>query len=175
MIKAEENDIDDVYNIFVECTHWLNNKGIKQWRKVYPKNRLINDIRIGVVYKFMKIKNIIGTVTLYKSQPEYYPDNIYKHQDNVLYLCRFAISRNSIYRELGASCMALIERYALSKEVDYLRLDVTKLNPFLENYYRKLSFSSVGEAEIFSECMLFMEKTILTHNFTRPPTSTGEF
>jgi hypothetical protein len=175
IVKATEDDIDDIYNIIVECTYWLNDIEIKQWRTVYPRERFEKDTKKGVVYKFIMSRNGFGTVTLYEDQPAYYPINIFEHKTNTWYICRLAISRNTKYRGMGSNCMKLIEELALSKEIVCLRLDVTKLNPFLGAYYHNLSYKSIAEAEIFGEDTLFMEKSILTNNSTRPPTSVGEF
>jgi hypothetical protein len=175
MFKAQENDVEDAYNVIVECTHWLNKKGLKQWVNVYPKIRFAKDISDGDVYVFKKAENIFGTVTLYRNHPVYYPNDIYEHKDNVWYLSRFAISRNNEFRRLGYICMELIEKYALSKEIGYLRLDVTKSNPFLGKYYQEYSYRYVGEAEVFSERMVFMEKCIITNNSAQHPPSADEF
>ena len=105
IVKADENDLDDLYGIIVECARWLNSKDLNQWRNVCPKKRFINDLSLGVVYKSMMSEQIIGTATLNEKPPEYYPSDICKHKDNAWYLCRFAVSSNTVYRGLGVICM----------------------------------------------------------------------
>ena len=93
LVAVKEYQIDTAYGFIKECTNWLNSKGIPQWRTIYPKEKFLDDIRQEVVYLFTKDEVAVGTVSLYKKPPSYYPDKVFN--DNVVawYVCRLAVSR----------------------------------------------------------------------------------
>ena len=161
LVAVKEYQIDTAYGFIKECTNWLNSKGIPQWRTIYPKEKFLDDIRQEVVYLFTKDEVAVGTVSLYKKPPSYYPDKVFNDNVAAWYVCRLAVSRGRGSRGLGERCLNAISRAAVNNHIAALRLDVAKQNPFLENYYAAQSFQRIALSEIFGEQTVFMEKRMV--------------
>ncbi len=161
IVKATIGDCNEIYGILLNCSDWLSQKGINQWKTPYPKDIFKKDIEKGAVYAFRK-KNgeYLGTVSLLSKKPHYYPKDLFSDPTSAWYVCRLALQRSAMGQGLGAKMLKLVEAEALSKGINTLRLDVVQENPFLEQYYARAGYKKVKEDFIFGEKSVFMEKQI---------------
>ena len=110
MKKAHIKDFDKIYGIVLECAEWLKSKGIKQWNPPYPKDKFKKDISDRNVFQFINGKKIIGTVTLSKRKPYYYPKELWNSDANILYLTKFAVPRKLKNLGIGKRLLEEIEK-----------------------------------------------------------------
>lgn len=160
MKKAGMKDLSKIYKIILDCSMWLKNKGVKQWNPPYPKKLFRKDVKNGNVYYFLKNEEILGTVTLLKNKPHYYPEDLWNDKNSAQYICRLAVPRKLKNTGIGKKLLIVIKSKAKKQSVRKLRLDVIKSNPFLFDYYLKLGFKKIHEYKIFDTPSIFMEKEI---------------
>lgn len=161
MIQATEKDTDYLYDIIKKCSEWLQYQGVQQWNPVYPKKLFSKDVRSGSVFYFIADGGeVIGTATLYKRKPFYYPKEILDDGAEVWYVCRFAVPRRLKNRNFGTKIVHEIETEAKNHGIKRIRIDVVKTNPFLEKYYLRLGYVRAGETVLKNMPSILMEKQI---------------
>ena len=160
MIRATEHDIDRVYGIIEECSEWLRKRGVRQWNPVYPRDLFSRDVKRGAVYYFMDGDSLVGTATICDKRPSYYPTNVWADESRVWFLCRFAVARRLKGNKFGARILDQLETKAARHGIEWIRMDVTKSNPFLESYYSALGYQRAGEVILANTPSILMEKRI---------------
>ena len=159
MQQATEKEFDKLYGIIAECSEWLKSKGIDQWDPPYPSYRFRLEIEKGEVYFFSMGNYIVGTVTLLRNKPDYYPPDLW-NDDNAWYVCRLAVPRRFSGKDIGTKILHAAETEAGKNGIKYLRLEVVKANGFLADYYEKNGFERVREGKSHGTASIFMEKTV---------------
>lgn len=160
MIQATKKDAEKLYNIILDCSSWLQDKGVNQWSKPYPKELFLKDIEDGHVFYFLDNNEIIGTATLHTAKPYYYPSDLWNDEFKSWYLCRFAVPRSLKNKGFGRIIVSEIKKEAKNFKINRIRLDAVKSNSFLEKYYLKLGFCKVAEGVLFDSPSVFMEMMV---------------
>ena len=153
-------DLDTIYEIILECAEWLKSRGIKQWNPPYPKNKFEKDISEGKVYSFVSRKRIIGTVTLSRIKPYYYPQTIWSDDADTLYITKLAVPRKLKNLGVGKKLLVEIEKEAKARKIKKLILDVPEHNKKLRNYYSSSGFVQIKKDIFNNYVFLLMEKRI---------------
>jgi ribosomal protein S18 acetylase RimI-like enzyme len=159
-IQAKLDDSQELYALLLEASAWLKGKGLRQWNPEYPRQRFVREIDQGHVWYWAAGGAAIGTVTLLERRPEYYPQGVWEDGVRAWHVCRFTVSRKLIGRRVGEQLLDGLTRDTGEAEIQALRLDVTRSNPFLENYYVELGFERYQTAEILGERCALLEKRI---------------
>lgn len=161
MKKAHMKDLDTIYEIILECAEWLKSRGIKQWNPPYPKNKFEKDISEGKVYSFVSRNRIIGTVTLSRIKPYYYPQTIWSDNADTLYITKLAVPRKLKNLGVGKKLLVEIEKEAKARKIKKLILDVPEHNKKLQEYYLDSGYIQVEKIILRDTPSVFMEKEIL--------------
>ena len=160
MKKVHIKDSEKIYRIILECAQWLKSRGIKQWNPPYPKELFKKDISEGKVYYFVSSGKIVGTATLSKNKPFYYPKNIWSSDADVLYLTKFSVPRKLKNLGIGKKLLVEIGKRAKTSKIKKIRLDVPDYNKKLINYYFESGFIPVKKASIKITPSVLMEKQV---------------
>jgi len=158
--QANPSELGNVYQLLVNATAWLREKGLSQWSRVYPVERFAKEVSAGQVWYWGIADEPIATVTVYENRPEYYPAGAWEDSATAWYLCRLAIARQFVGQRVGESVLASLEGDAAAAAVQALRLDVATSSSFLERYYVGQGFERHQVVEIFGERAALLEKTI---------------
>jgi GNAT superfamily N-acetyltransferase len=161
IVRAKRSDVGLLYQIILDRSRWLKEKGIVQWDPPYPVHRFQREIEGDEVYFFQDEGEIVGTVTLLHTRPEYYPANLWRDSVRSWYVCRLATSPVAAGRGCGKRMLHVVETEArLQDGMQALRLDVVRTNPFLRTYYEEYGFRLVQEGESHGTPSLFFEKRL---------------
>lgn len=139
---AEKYELDIVFDLISIRIKWMDSMGINQWNKVdywhfYPKEYFIkacNEKRLFVLYDTET--EYIVAIGVLSSSDKRWIDN-----KKAIYLHNFVtvLDRPGV----GSIFLDLCEKYALSLNIDDVRLDCKKSNDKLNKYYEDKGYELV--------------------------------
>ena len=140
-IKKEE--LPAFFDIILSRMKWMDEVGIKQWNvtkydEVYPLSYYEEKRQAGQLFVLEKVETgeiVCGAVL--KEHDERWEDD-----PPAIYLRNFATRLDS--KGVGILFMEYAEKYAVSCNKEYFRLDSADDNIPLAKYYENLGFVSVG-------------------------------
>lgn len=144
--RAELGEIPALYAIIKKRVKWMDDKGISQWNttdylNTYPIPYFEAHQKAGNLYvaKHSESNKICGVMVLMPF------DTRWKGYDkfDAYYVHNFAT--DPAVRGLGSFMLTEAEKIAACHGKDYLRLDCPSHNEYLNNFYEKKSYISVGE------------------------------
>lgn len=140
---AKNNEIDTIFSLYKKRVHWMDKVGIQQWNvtkylEVYPISYYAERQRLGELYVLSKEGVIIGAVVLLQNDerwlkivasPAYYVHNL--------------VTEPSV-KGVGKIILFEAEKMAISRGIQFMRLDCAVDNKFLNEYYDSMGYKMVG-------------------------------
>lgn len=159
---AEENNLEEIINMFSAAIEEMNKQNIPQWDEVYPdKNILENDIREKQLYIGKIDDKIVCAYALNGECDEQYINGKWRYL-NATYRVIHRVCVNPKFQNQGIGSLTLrnIEKKLKSQAVETIRLDVFSLNPFALKMYYNQGYVKVGEADWRKGKFYLMEKKL---------------
>jgi ribosomal protein S18 acetylase RimI-like enzyme len=129
-------DLERITAILAAASARLHARGIDQWRRPFPQQRLADGIAAGEVFITALDGVPVATWRLLATDPGIWPDD----DDEALYLHTLAVDPIYSGRGLGAAAIAWCQSEVLRRGRDWLRLDCMAANPGLNRFYAGLGF-----------------------------------
>lgn len=145
-IKAEE--IPLMFKLITDRMKWMDDNGIKQWNvtfydEVYPVSYYEKRHRMGEVFVLEeKCSGDIAAVGVLKKEDERWETVQEYTEKSAYYLHNFASDPKK--NGAGEVFLYYAEKYALSRKMEYMRLDSADDNKRLEEYYSEKGYIPVG-------------------------------
>jgi ribosomal protein S18 acetylase RimI-like enzyme len=143
--RADSGDLEKVLNLWLEAAHWIQSKGIDQWR---PDSFTIESVdkqfAENELFIAMHQDKLIGCFSI-QWQDKFF----WKEQENNQsgYVHRLAISRSYSGKGLGKLLLDWAGQHIKANGKTYIRLDCMTDNESLNNYYKGLGFQSRGRSD----------------------------
>lgn len=128
-----------VMKLFSEARSWQQVAGVNTWPELEP-TRILTDIDQGSVFVLIHKDSVIGSVTIFESDPLIWPDD-----RRALYIHRLATARRLKGRGLCGMIIDYAARRARDQGKALLRLDCWAGNERLKRYYEQLSFVRIRD------------------------------
>ena len=127
---AKNNEIDTIFSLYKKRIQWMDKSGIQQWNmtnylEVYPISYYKEDV-------------VIGAVVLLQSD-ECWP----QMADSPAYYVHNLVTELSV-KGAGKIILSEVEKMAIRKGIQFLRLDCALDNKFLNEYYESMGYKMVG-------------------------------
>jgi ribosomal protein S18 acetylase RimI-like enzyme len=160
--KAEEKDINLIFDFVKLAIADLDSDDIPQWDEIYPsKNEFINNFKRDELYVGLLDEKPVITFALSKEDEGYESGNWKYSDDSFIVIHRLIV--NPKYKNQGIATKALLESFKIAREKGYksMRLDVFTKNPKPQHLYRKMGFKDVGFVDYRKGRFILMEKNLL--------------
>jgi GNAT superfamily N-acetyltransferase len=148
--RARIDDLPSVLTLLAEAAKWLNARGVRQWPVGgFPAARIEPLIGQGVMYVLNDGNDPVPAATVAVddyADPEFWGPA--DRCDTALYVHKLAVSRAYSGQGLGDVLLDWAGRRALSEGRSWVRLDCSKDNARLQNFYRKLGFHHVRTVDL---------------------------
>lgn len=138
---AAESDLDEVLAILSESASWLARIGVEQWPSPFPRSAVENDFKHHTVWLATIGSATIATASILAHDPMFWGDLGGK----AWYLHRFAVRRD--FAGVGRTILELIEREAVVRDVEYVRLDCGR---GLQTYYEAAGYRLRSSVSLLS-------------------------
>ena len=140
---AKNNEIDTIFSLYKKRIQWMDKSGIQQWNmtnylEVYPISYYADRQRLGELYVLRKEDVVIGAVVLLQSD-ECWP----QMADSPAYYVHNLVTELSV-KGAGKIILSEVEKMAIRKGIQFLRLDCAVDNKFLNEYYESMGYKMVG-------------------------------
>ena len=140
---ARDNEIDAIFSLYEKRIQWMDESGIQQWNmtnylEVYPISYYADRQKMGELYVLSKEDVVIGTVVLLQSD-ECWP----QMADSPAYYVHNLVTDLSV-KGAGKIILSEVEEMAISKGIQFLRLDCAVDNESLNEYYESMGYRMVG-------------------------------
>ena len=140
---AKNNEIDTIFSLYKKRIQWMDKSGIQQWNmtnylEVYSISYYADRQRLGELYVLSKEDVVIGAVVLLQSD-ECWP----QMADSPAYYVHNLVTELSV-KGAGKIILSEVEKMAISKGIQFLRLDCAVDNKFLNEYYESMGYKMVG-------------------------------
>lgn len=149
---ARPDEISAVVALLDEAAAWLKDRGIDQWPASFSgdatwrTDRIRSYIEHGLTYLARdRSGQPVGTFTLTPAADPQFAHGWPNGPENSGYLFRMAVSRRASGRDLGGKLLDWAAREVARWGKKWLRIDVHRLNPDLQEYYRQHGFTKVAE------------------------------
>ncbi|MET8544818.1 GNAT family N-acetyltransferase [Kitasatospora sp. NPDC004799] len=139
---ANPADLDYLLAARREAAAWLSARGIDQWSRDYPADKLLATIEDGVVFMLRDGTETAGTITL---TPEA-EDGLWTDAElaePARYINKLTVSRSYAGQDLGGRLLNWAGERAARDGAEWLRLDAWTTNERLHRYYLDHGFSYV--------------------------------
>ena len=142
---ATSSDVPALMELRTEAESWLAAAGIDQWSNAALGKRAISGwldmIGLGRTWVFTKDNRVVATVSLGPADKDFW------HEDDqllsALYVYKFIVGRSQAGTHLGARILDWVSAIAHAEGREWVRLDVWRDNPGLQNYYLAQGFQHV--------------------------------
>lgn len=160
--KANENDLDSVFQVIVSAIAEMERNNIHQWDELYPDKEILsediskNEMTLGILENEIASVYVVNTECNeeYKYGSWQYPDAAFR------VIHRLCVNPKFQNRGIGALTMKHIEAEIESSGAETFRLDAFTLNPFALKMYEKLGYKNVGYMDIRKGRFCLMEKKL---------------
>ena len=145
--KVTLPQLDETFQIFLDCREVLEKEGIFQWTDQYPTLEIISkDIRKGNLYCLNENGNTYGVININELQEQ--EKNSVHGKNNVgkiLIIHRLAVKPEFQNRGFAKKLMDFAEDYAIENNFNSIRLDAYSGNPKLLKFYENRDYQRGGE------------------------------
>lgn len=147
IIKAVENDLDSLMDLFSSVVKHLRQNGNYQWDSQYPNGDIIrDDLEKGCLYGIVEDSNYIGTITINEQQEaEYLTLKWDDTKGKFLCIHRLVIHPKYQGKGIGKKLLQFAGETAFNKGYSSIRLDAYSGNPIALNLYEKHGYRRKGE------------------------------
>ncbi len=144
--QAREADMEQVVELYKNCTIKMNQSGLFNWHSTYPDSETLSgDIRNGTLY-ILETDRIHGAVALNDDQPIEYAEVNWEYLSGpFLVVHRLAISPDHQGKGYAVIMMEFAEKLAKSSACSSIRMDVYTINIPGRNLYKKLNYKELNE------------------------------
>ncbi|HMQ69791.1 MAG TPA: GNAT family N-acetyltransferase [Ignavibacteria bacterium] len=145
--KVKISQLDEIFQIFIDCRAALEKKGIFQWTDKYPTLKIIkNDIQEGNLYCLSENSKTYGVININEFQdPEYNSVHWKDNVDKILVIHRLAVKPEFQNRGFAKKLMDFAEDYAEENNYTSIRLDAYSANPEVLRFYENRDYQRRGE------------------------------
>ncbi|GHE28198.1 hypothetical protein GCM10017673_33090 [Streptosporangium violaceochromogenes] len=146
--RAVPADLPGVLALLAETAGWLNGRGVRQWPAGgFPAERITPLIEEGSLYLLDGEEGIVATIALDgHADPEFW-----RAEDapgSALYVHKLSVARGSSGRGLGQALLDWAGLRVLATGRRWLRLDCSKDNTALQDYYRGQRFTHLRTVDL---------------------------
>jgi len=163
--QPNELEIDQIFELFIECKEDLMKQGIYQWDDVYPTIDVIReDIRHQCIHTLKIDDEIAGVISFDGNDCEEYKsvDWINKNADFAV-VHRLCVRPKYQGRGIALKLMQFVNEACKQDRYKTIRLDVYSGNQRAIEFYRRLGYQIRGEVSFPRRTLPFicMEKEVL--------------
>ncbi|MEU4831891.1 GNAT family N-acetyltransferase [Streptosporangium sp. NPDC023615] len=146
--RATDGDLDGVLALLAETAAWLNRRGVRQWPAGgFPAGRITPLIDEGTLYLLEGQDGPAATLALDgHADPEFWTPA--DDPGAALYVHKLAVARGHSGRGLGEALLDWAGLRVLSMGKRWLRLDCSKDNAGLQDYYRGQRFTHLRTVDL---------------------------
>ncbi|MFZ5955869.1 MAG: GNAT family N-acetyltransferase [Nanoarchaeota archaeon] len=164
IIKCNEENLEEIWNIVKSCSEWLTEKGMTHWIDYYTKEIVDKKLIKTEVYGLSLDENLIGCVSLSKSKPAYYRATHLKNFKNqnaeAVYLSMLAILPKFHENGFASKLIDFAEEKTKNLGIGFIRLDAYKPFERLNEFYIKRNYKLVQTRILDRLGMNFYEKSL---------------
>lgn len=146
--QATLNDLDVIWQLRLETTQLLKERGIDQWQFQNPtKQTFENDIRLGEFYVYVDQDHIIGMMALKGGIERTYNiiyDGSWGYDHPYLTIHRLAVKRAYLGQHIAEKLLTFADNLAKSKEINYIRIDTYFTNKFAIKLFEQHGYIKRG-------------------------------
>lgn len=157
---AEENDLDEIFDLFRQAIIVMDQNGIPQWDEIYPDKQVLSeDISHREMYVGTFGKEIAVVYVMNQEYDEQYRLGKWSYTgEDYRILHRFCVHPNYQNAGIGRKTIHYIETSLRRNGIESIRLDAFSRNPYALRLYQKAGYEIVGEAEFRKGRFYLMEK-----------------
>lgn len=146
--RAVEADLPGVLALLAETAGWLNGRGVRQWPVGgFPAERIAPLIEEGSMYLLDGEERPVATLALDgHADPEFWAAE--DVPGSALYVHKLSVARGYSGRGLGQALLDWAGLRVLATGRRWLRLDCSKDNPGLQDYYRGQRFTHLRTVDL---------------------------
>ncbi|MFD0964351.1 GNAT family N-acetyltransferase [Pseudofulvibacter geojedonensis] len=147
IIKATNNDVDELLTVTQACAKHMIENGIYQWNELYPsKEAFENDVDLHQLWVIKDGKRVIGSIVITEVEDEEYHDIEWLTESgNTVYIHRLSIHPSYQGQGLAQRLMSFAESYAKQKKYNSVRLDAFSQNKRNNTFYQKRGYQQLGD------------------------------
>lgn len=145
---AKINDLKQIWDLRLETSKLLKQRGIDQWQYHLPDQHTIsNDIDLKEFYVYELDNKVIGMIAI-KSGVEPTYDTIYDgawtSDQAYLTIHRLAVSNQYLGQNIAEKLMIFAHDLAKEKDIDYIRIDTHEHNTYAIRFFKSLGYELKG-------------------------------
>lgn len=163
--KATQKQLNEIFEIFIECKRAMENENVFQWTEQYPSiHHIANDIQNGHLYSINRKRKSLGVININNSiEPEYKTINWSDSNGKFLVIRRLAVHPINQKKGLAKKLMDFAENFAIVNGCTSIRLDAYSGNERVLRFYEKRGYQKRGEVSFSGRVLPFFcyEKEIL--------------
>lgn len=139
---AALEDLNSIHKLIYDRCLWFSKKGVKGWNINFYPNKynqayFKEQMNINKLFVVKDKNKICGVMLLKEEDSDYWDENLSSY-----YIHHLATDINK--KGIGKLLINFAIEQCKKDNKSYLRLDCYKTSLFLNNYYKKLGFSNVG-------------------------------
>lgn len=139
--KATQQDITAIWDLRVQTTQLLKQRGIDQWQHQNPTyETFVKDIQLGEFYVYEKDGKIIGMVSIKSGIESTYNviyDGAWGYEHDYLTIHRLAVHKNYLGQNIADELLDFADQLAKDKYVNYIRIDTYFTNKYAIKLFEK--------------------------------------
>lgn len=147
--QANLSDADRIWEILQQAIQKRKEEGSEQWQNGYPNLDVVeNDISNGFGYIIENVDNlIIGYVAIIDEiEPAYTAiEGKWLNDDSYIVIHRLAVAQDIKIKGLGTWAMNEIEKIAITKKIQNIKVDTNFDNIGMLRVFEKLGYHYCGE------------------------------
>ncbi|GAA4236990.1 GNAT superfamily N-acetyltransferase [Streptosporangium album] len=146
--RADQGDLPGVLALLAETAGWLNARGVRQWPAGgFPAERIAPLIEEGTMYLLDGDEGPAATLALDgHADPEFWAAE--DDPGSALYVHKLSVARAHSGRGLGEALLDWAGLRVLGMGGRWLRLDCSKDNARLQDYYRGQRFAHLRTVDL---------------------------
>ena len=158
--RAGTDDLDALVALYGAAAQDMREKGIDQWDEYYPDREILSeDVESGdMTLGLLDGEPVCAYVVNREYDPEYELGAWDHTEGDFCVLHRLCVNPAMQGRGLARQAMAHMEKNALDKGFDSVRLDVFSQNLHAQRLYEKLGYKRTGEVRFRKGIFYLMEK-----------------
>ena len=162
--QANLSDADRIWEILQQAIQKRKEEGSEQWQNGYPNLDVVeNDISNGFGYIIENVDNlIIGYVAIIDEiEPAYTAiEGKWLNDDSYIVIHRLAVAQDIKIKGLGTWAMNEIEKIAITKKIQNIKVDTNFDNIGMLRVFEKLGYHYCGEVYFDGSARKAFQKVI---------------
>ncbi|MEV7012853.1 GNAT family N-acetyltransferase [Streptosporangium sp. NPDC051022] len=145
---ASTDDLRPILALLAETAGWLNGRGVRQWPAGgFPAERIVPLIEAGDMYLLDGEEGVVATLALDgNADPEFW--DAQDAPGSALYVHKLSVARGRSGLGLGQALLDWAGLRVLAAGRRWLRLDCSKDNTRLQDYYRGQRFTHLRTVDL---------------------------